>query len=120
MAKLTLEQLGSHLKSQRGNRGLREIAAEIGISAATLSRVEAGKQPDLDSFRKICEWLGEDPGKFLGYKGKSDSASSGNETQTMLAHFKADKAMSLLLNDWMSIANAPADLVERTKYILEA
>ena len=95
MAQLTLEQLGSHLKSQRGNRGLREIAAEIGISAATLSRVEAGKQPDLDSFRKICEWLGEDPGKFLGYKAKSDSASSGNEAQTMLAHFKADKAMSL-------------------------
>lgn len=25
-----------------------------------------------------------------------------------------------LLNDWMAIANAPADLVERTKYILEA
>lgn len=37
---------------------LRELASEIGISAATLSRIENGKfVPDLVTFKKILDWL---------------------------------------------------------------
>ena len=43
MARLTLEQLGLLIKQKRGNKGLRKVAAEMNVSAATLSRVEAGK-----------------------------------------------------------------------------
>ncbi|WP_414552847.1 helix-turn-helix domain-containing protein [Anabaena sp. CCY 0017] len=95
MARLTLEQLGPLIKKQRGSRGLRQVAAEMNISAATLSRVEAGKQPDLESFTKICAWLGVDPGEILGYKehGETETASKPNQT-VMLAHFKAGKTMS--------------------------
>jgi transcriptional regulator with XRE-family HTH domain len=96
MARLTLEQLGPLIKKRRGDRGLRQVAAEIGISAATLSRVETGKQPDLDSFTKICTWLGVDPGEILGYKGtgKTDNTASRSSQTVMLAHFKAGKTMS--------------------------
>jgi len=95
MARLTLEQLGPLIKERRGSRGLRQVAAEMDISAATLSRVEAGKQPDLDSFRKICAWLCIDPGEILGYKGPAKpSADSGTQQHVMLAHFKAGKTMS--------------------------
>jgi DNA-binding XRE family transcriptional regulator len=47
------------LKALRGSRSLRDVAKEVGVSAATLSRVENGKQPSLDSFNKIGEWLAE-------------------------------------------------------------
>lgn len=38
----------------------------MGVSPATLSRVENGKVPDLETFSKVCRWLGEDPALFLG------------------------------------------------------
>ena len=45
---------------------MREAAKEIGVSPATLSRVENGKVPDLDTFGKVCAWLGDDPAVYLG------------------------------------------------------
>lgn len=95
MTRLTLEQLGPLIKKRRGNRGLRQVAKEMNISAATLSRVEAGKQPDLDSFTKICVWLGVDPGEVLGYKGATKTGNtSESDHRVVLAHFKAGKTMS--------------------------
>jgi transcriptional regulator with XRE-family HTH domain len=47
------------LKLYRSNRGLgiRECAKEIGISSATLSRIENGKHCDMNSFTKLLTWL---------------------------------------------------------------
>ncbi len=60
-----LQQL---LAKKRRGRGLRETAKEIGISSATLSRVERGKEPSLSIFSKICKWLETDPGPLLGFR----------------------------------------------------
>lgn len=68
--RVTLETLGPVLKDRRGGRGLRAIAPQIGTSAATLSRIESGKQPDLETFAKLCTWLGVDGGEVLGCSGK--------------------------------------------------
>ena len=57
MRKITIEQLGAELKQERGKRGLREVAAEIGISTATLSRIEAGRQPDLETFLQSLQMV---------------------------------------------------------------
>ena len=58
MAKITLQNLGTIVRRKRGNQGLRATAAEIGTSAPTLSRIESGKMPDLQTFGKIYgEWL---------------------------------------------------------------
>ena len=54
----TLENLGRLLQEKRGSRGIREVAREIGISHATLSRVERGHLPDLENYQKICKWMG--------------------------------------------------------------
>ena len=66
MSKMTLQTLGGKLAKKRGDRALRDVAKEIGVSAATLSRVERGNLPDLETFGKICKWLKIDPGEILG------------------------------------------------------
>lgn len=63
---LQIQQLGARIVEHRGPNGVRAAAAEIGVSSATLSRIENGHVPDLDTFAKICAWLGEDPALFLG------------------------------------------------------
>ena len=48
---LNTELLATMLKDKRGNKGLRAISQEIGgVSFATLSRIEQGKIPDVDTF----------------------------------------------------------------------
>ena len=61
MAKNLLEDLGRRVQQKRGKLGVRAAAQQIGISHATLSRIERGHLPDLENYRKICVWLGEDP-----------------------------------------------------------
>ena len=63
----SLESLGSLVSEKRGRVGVRATAAMIGISPATLSRVENGHLPDLANFRKICQWLEIDPAAVLGF-----------------------------------------------------
>ena len=88
MIPLTVHSLGRLALERRGDRGIREVAGEIGISAATLSRVERGKMPDLDTFGKICKWLRVDPGTILGVV----AAKSG--TDSVSVHFRKDQALS--------------------------
>ena len=52
------------LKRQKKNFGLRVIAKEIGISFTTLSRIQNGSLPDVDTFFKLCHWMGCDINKF--------------------------------------------------------
>ncbi|HYG81418.1 MAG TPA: helix-turn-helix transcriptional regulator [Pyrinomonadaceae bacterium] len=66
MAKITLQTLGRKLIEKRGRRGVRDTAKEIGISHGTLSRLERGYLPDLETFGKVCRWLSIDPGEVLG------------------------------------------------------
>jgi transcriptional regulator with XRE-family HTH domain len=73
MAKITLQTLGRKLLEKRGERGVRETAREIGISHGTLSRLERGYLPDLETFGKVCGWLGIDPGEVLGVQAAAGS-----------------------------------------------
>jgi transcriptional regulator with XRE-family HTH domain len=65
--KPSLDTLGQLLVEKRGSMGVRAAAQEIGISSATLSRVENGHLPDLQNFRLVCQWLGIDPNQILGF-----------------------------------------------------
>ena len=47
------------------NMTMDEACKEIGISKATLSRVEREKLPDVETFGKICIWLKTDANKYL-------------------------------------------------------
>src|SRR3954462_15727044 len=55
---LNTDLLASMLKSKRGKKGLRDTAIEVGdVSSATLSRVEQGNLPDVETFIRLCKWL---------------------------------------------------------------
>ena len=79
-----LENLGRMVSEKRGARGVREVAREIGISHATLSRVERGFHPDLENYQKITRWLGLDEGPRLN-KGTAGAPQ---------VHFRRGKTVS--------------------------
>ena|SRR2546425_6401724 len=94
MPKRPLESLGAMVRGRRGHKRLREAAREIGISAATLMRVESGRIPDVDTFGKICTWLKVDPKPFLGMAESVTPGSPTPHTASVLsisAHFRADQ-----------------------------
>lgn len=88
MDKLSLETIGRRLAERRGDLGIRATAKAIGISPATLSRVERGHLPDLETFRKICRWLEVDPGQVLGV------TSAASDIPRVTVHFKKDATLS--------------------------
>lgn len=88
---MTLLSLGKLLVERRGNRGIRLIAAEIGVSPATLSRVERGKLPDLLTFKKICTWLKIDAAEILG---TPMDLGTPKVAASVSVHFKADATLS--------------------------
>ena len=87
MAQVNLENFGTAIADARGSRGIRAVSAEIGISTATLSRVENGQTPDLETFRRICTWLKINPGEVLGFNETSVSRST-------VVHFRKKKTVS--------------------------
>jgi|SRR3954464_910403 transcriptional regulator with XRE-family HTH domain len=53
-----VQRFAAHVRTKRGDRPLRKIAGEIGkVSASTLSRIERGAMPDIETFPLICDWL---------------------------------------------------------------
>ena len=97
----TLDDLASMVVAKRGKAGLRATATKIGISPATLSRVEQGRLPDLENFGKICRWLQVDPSSILGL------GESGAKEQRPVAavHFRKDQTMR------QETAKALADMI---------
>lgn len=86
-----LSSLGAMVRDKRGERKLRDTAVEIGISAPTLMRIEAGRMPDLQTFGKICQWLKVSPESFLGYSHAEDAEAIPTQ---VAVHLKAPKLMS--------------------------
>lgn len=85
---MSLAKLGPMTRDRRGELGLREAAKEIGISPATLSRIENGQVPDLETFQAVCRWLNVDSSVFLG-----EGAGAARRAVAHV-HFKKDGATS--------------------------
>lgn len=47
---------------------LRDAAEEIGIVAATLSRLEKDATPDVDTMLKVCKWLNVPSDRYFNKK----------------------------------------------------
>ena len=84
-----MDRLAQRIQEHRAGKGIREAAKEVGVSSATLSRVENGKVPDLETFSRICRWLQEDPAEYLGVPITTRSAS----VPTARVHFKKGAAI---------------------------
>lgn len=87
METIKIDRLAKQIQARRAGKGVREAAKEAGVSPATLSRVENGKIPDLETFGKICHWLGEDPAVYFGMRPTETS------TPTARVHFKKGAAI---------------------------
>lgn len=85
---IPIEELGRRIVLRRGKMGVRAAAADVGVSPATLSRIENGQMPDLHTFAKICRWLELDPGDFLGMSAKRSDAPSAS------VHFRKKRTVS--------------------------
>jgi transcriptional regulator with XRE-family HTH domain len=91
-ASLSAPELAARLSARRRERGLtlRAAAAEVGVSAATLSRVERGKHlPERDSLSKLVGWLG------LTDVASGEPHPPGAATmEAVELHLRADKDLS--------------------------
>lgn len=89
---LNTELLAGMLKNKRADKGLRAIAQEIGnVSAATLSRIEQGKIPDVDTFIRICQWLNVSTDTFIEGEKKKKITSTKEQ---VVAHLRAERELS--------------------------
>ena len=84
-----LASLGELVARKRGKVGIRTTAREIGLSPATLSRVENGQLPDLANFTKICRWLELDPASVLGFDPEA------LDRPVAAVHFRSRTTMSV-------------------------
>jgi transcriptional regulator with XRE-family HTH domain len=90
MQSINIQSLSQMIKSKRGDRGLRETAKAIGdISVSTLSRVENGNLPDIDTYMKLCKWLDVSIDFFA-----ADAQPSESKKNLVVANLRADKTLS--------------------------
>ena len=101
MVRVTLQNLGTIVREKRGSRGLRTVASEIGTSAPTLSRIESGKMPDLQTFGKLCRWMELDPATLLDVIAQPIDTAPSNMA---FAHLKAHREIDP--NTARALANA--------------
>lgn len=79
-----MENIGRMVLEKRGDRGVRAVAEEIGISHATLSRVERGFLPELATYQKICRWLGID----------TPTMATTTQSDTPQVHFRRERTIT--------------------------
>jgi len=68
------KSFGKAIKTKRiidDDIDLREAAKKTGISAATLSRIERGRIPDLSTYATLCKWIGCTMEEYFIQKKKS-------------------------------------------------
>ena len=85
----SLASLAQLVAQKRGKVGIRTTAREIGVSPATLSRVENGQLPDLANFAKLCQWLEVDPASILGFN------PDDLDRHTVAVHFRSRQTMAV-------------------------
>lgn len=51
------KKLAGAVRARRGERTLRDIAYDAGVTHNTLSRIERGIKVDGDTFLRVCTWL---------------------------------------------------------------
>ena len=86
---LDIEKLANLVRNKRQNRGLREVAKEIGsVSPSTISRVENHSTPDIDTFLALCDWLGVPPAEFIKNTASKEAV---NTPETIAAQLLADQ-----------------------------
>ena len=71
--------LHSALDSERRSRRLtwKNVAAQSGVSASTLTRLSQGRQPDVNSLAALTAWLGISADHFMRAKPVNQFGAAG-------------------------------------------
>lgn len=73
--------------------GVRAAAAEIeGVSSSTLSRVEKGNLPDLDTYLRICRWLGR-PSTYFAVELSDEQNEEIPVPDDLIVQLRADRTL---------------------------
>ena len=94
---MDIAALAERIVVKRGAVGVRASARDAGLSPATLSRIENGNVPDLETFEKLCQWLAEDPSCFLAAPTAGPVASVHFRRNGTTQRETADALGSLIL-----------------------
>ena len=54
------------------NTDMRSLSDKINVSASTISRCENGHMPDLDSYVKLCHYIGQPMDAFIKIDSKKN------------------------------------------------
>jgi len=88
-----VNRLSAMIKAKRAGRPLRIIAEEIGgVTASTLSRIERENAPDLESFMRLCRWLGVSADAFRPAP-LTEVAESMSMPDVIEANLRADRIL---------------------------
>ena len=70
--------LHAALDTERGARHLtwKDVAAQSGVSASTLTRLSQGRRPDVDSLAALIHWLGLSADTFMSKPARRFGAAS--------------------------------------------
>lgn len=111
---LNVEALAEALRERRTSAGLsmRRAAEAADISFMTLSRVEAGGQPDLATFLSLCAWLRVRPETFFGTGARRDTptpdvVATHLMTDPLLEPEAASRIASVVRDMYAALASKP-------------
>ena len=89
------EAFRAALDSQRLAMGMtwKEVAAEAGVSASTLTRMAQGKRPDVDGLAALLRWSGLQAEMFIAVKAGAKKKAAEPMAQ-ITAVLRADRSLS--------------------------
>jgi len=67
--KFDTKKFAMALELSRGRKSLRKASSLMGISSATLYRLENGQLPDMTTFVKCCQYMDVELDYFVDHKG---------------------------------------------------
>lgn len=113
VGQLDTTALAQQLRDRRADARLsvRRAADDAGLSFMTLSRVEAGSQPDLATFLKLCAWLRLPPETFFirGVRRETDTVEAVTRhlvTDPALDREAARRIASVVRDMYTALAHA--------------
>lgn len=80
------------LDSHRLSRSMtwKQVAAESGVSASTLTRMAQGRRPDVDSLAALVAWSGDSADDFMLCDDSMETRSAANPLANIAAQFRHD------------------------------
>ena len=93
---LDLEALVDALDAKRRAEDIswREVARQAGVGPSTLTRMQQGKRPDVDTFSALVSWLGAAAEEFLATGAQAPKEQAPEATFAALMRSKRVKQLS--------------------------